>query len=161
MHCSKINVYEILFLQEPNRHLRAGSPPWQLMIGNAEAGMVALSSAEISVKNCPSPISIINQSISLCFGQDFETNDDLKYKVISFLEEVIHDPELLTQERKAAANIIRQVRCKGSREDNRARFRSAGLASEPVEGPAGNPSQAPSRPCSFAATGRLLLATCR
>lgn len=28
-------------------------------------------------------------------------------KVISFLEEVMHDPELLTQERKAAANIIR------------------------------------------------------
>lgn len=39
--------------------------------------------------------------------QDFETNDELRYKVISFLEEVMHDPELLTQERKAAANIIR------------------------------------------------------
>ncbi|KAL7980235.1 hypothetical protein Chor_001503 [Crotalus horridus] len=42
-------------------------------------------------------------------AQDFETNEELKYKVISFLEEVIHDPELLTQERKAAGNIIRQV----------------------------------------------------
>ncbi|XP_037587517.1 ras-specific guanine nucleotide-releasing factor 1 [Cebus imitator] len=40
-------------------------------------------------------------------SQDFETNDELKCKVISFLEEVMHDPELLTQERKAAANIIR------------------------------------------------------
>lgn len=40
-------------------------------------------------------------------GQDFETNNELKCKVISFLEEVMHDPELLTQERKAAANIIR------------------------------------------------------
>ena len=39
--------------------------------------------------------------------QDFESNDELKCKVISFLEEVMHDPELLTQERKAAANIIR------------------------------------------------------
>lgn len=39
--------------------------------------------------------------------QDFETNDELKCKVIGFLEEVMHDPELLTQERKAAANIIR------------------------------------------------------
>lgn len=29
--------------------------------------------------------------------------------MISFLEEVMHDPELLTQERKAAGNIIRQV----------------------------------------------------
>ncbi|KAM8780598.1 ras-specific guanine nucleotide-releasing factor 1 [Rhynchonycteris naso] len=42
-------------------------------------------------------------------SQDFETNDELKCKVIGFLEEVIHDPELLTQERKAAANIIRTL----------------------------------------------------
>uniref|UniRef100_A0A8C5SY92 Ras protein specific guanine nucleotide releasing factor 1 n=1 Tax=Laticauda laticaudata TaxID=8630 RepID=A0A8C5SY92_LATLA len=42
-------------------------------------------------------------------AQDFETKEDLKYKVISFLEEVMHDPELLTQERKAAGNIIRQA----------------------------------------------------
>ncbi|XP_035924578.1 ras-specific guanine nucleotide-releasing factor 1 isoform X1 [Halichoerus grypus] len=42
-------------------------------------------------------------------SQDFETNDELRYKVISFLEEVMHDPELLTQERKAAANIIRTL----------------------------------------------------
>lgn len=39
--------------------------------------------------------------------QDFECNNELKTKVIAFLEEVMHDPELLTQERKAAANIIR------------------------------------------------------
>lgn len=44
----------------------------------------------------------------LCWPwQDFETNEELKFRVIGFLEEVIHDPELLTQERKAAANIIR------------------------------------------------------
>ncbi|XP_040825085.1 ras-specific guanine nucleotide-releasing factor 1 [Ochotona curzoniae] len=42
-------------------------------------------------------------------SQDFETNEELKCKVISFLEEVMHDPELLTQERKAAANIIRTL----------------------------------------------------
>ncbi|CAL8355832.1 unnamed protein product [Lota lota] len=40
---------------------------------------------------------------------DFENNNELKSKVITFLEEVIHDPELLTQERKAAANIIRTL----------------------------------------------------
>uniref|UniRef100_A0A8C5BYI7 Ras-specific guanine nucleotide-releasing factor 1-like n=1 Tax=Gadus morhua TaxID=8049 RepID=A0A8C5BYI7_GADMO len=39
-------------------------------------------------------------------AQDFEVNTELKLRVISFLEEVMHDPELLTQERKAAANII-------------------------------------------------------
>ncbi|XP_047678419.1 ras-specific guanine nucleotide-releasing factor 1 isoform X3 [Tachysurus fulvidraco] len=42
-------------------------------------------------------------------SQDFETNTELKTNVISFLEEVMHDPELLTQERKAAANIIRTL----------------------------------------------------
>ncbi|KAM9312674.1 LOW QUALITY PROTEIN: ras-specific guanine nucleotide-releasing factor 1 [Gastrophryne carolinensis] len=42
-------------------------------------------------------------------AQDFETNLQLKCKVISFLEEVIHNPELLAQERKAAANIIRTL----------------------------------------------------
>uniref|UniRef100_A0A673TWA7 Ras protein specific guanine nucleotide releasing factor 1 n=1 Tax=Suricata suricatta TaxID=37032 RepID=A0A673TWA7_SURSU len=42
-------------------------------------------------------------------SQDFETNEELRGKVISFLEEVMHDPELLTQERKAAANIIRTL----------------------------------------------------
>ncbi|XP_008936247.1 PREDICTED: ras-specific guanine nucleotide-releasing factor 1-like, partial [Merops nubicus] len=39
----------------------------------------------------------------------FETHEELKFRVIAFLEEVIHDPELLTQERKAAANIIRTL----------------------------------------------------
>ncbi|MCJ8733419.1 hypothetical protein PDJAM_G00223160 [Pangasius djambal] len=42
-------------------------------------------------------------------SQDFETNTELKMNVICFLEEVMHDPELLTQERKAAANIIRTL----------------------------------------------------
>uniref|UniRef100_A0A8C7XJE2 Ras protein specific guanine nucleotide releasing factor 1 n=1 Tax=Oryzias sinensis TaxID=183150 RepID=A0A8C7XJE2_9TELE len=42
-------------------------------------------------------------------AQDFESNSELKTKVIAFLEEVMHDPELLTQERKAAANIIRTL----------------------------------------------------
>ncbi|KAG7269733.1 hypothetical protein CRUP_006146 [Coryphaenoides rupestris] len=40
---------------------------------------------------------------------DFENNNELKSKAITFLEEVMHDPELLTQERKAAANIIRTL----------------------------------------------------
>ncbi|KAM7423823.1 hypothetical protein PAMA_000267 [Pampus argenteus] len=42
-------------------------------------------------------------------AQDFELNTELKMRVIGFLEEVMHDPELLTQERKAAANIIRTL----------------------------------------------------
>ncbi|XP_037367291.1 ras-specific guanine nucleotide-releasing factor 1 [Talpa occidentalis] len=42
-------------------------------------------------------------------AQDFEANAELQGKVIGFLEEVMRDPELLTQERKAAANIIRTL----------------------------------------------------
>ncbi|KAG8516398.1 Ras-specific guanine nucleotide-releasing factor 1, partial [Galemys pyrenaicus] len=42
-------------------------------------------------------------------AQDFESNAELQGKVIGFLEEVMRDPELLTQERKAAANIIRTL----------------------------------------------------
>lgn len=38
-------------------------------------------------------------------------NAELKVRVIGFLEEVMHDPELLTQERKAAANVIRWDFC--------------------------------------------------
>ncbi|ELK36006.1 Ras-specific guanine nucleotide-releasing factor 2 [Myotis davidii] len=41
--------------------------------------------------------------------QDFETNKELKNKVVGFLEEVTRNPELLTQERKAAANIVRTL----------------------------------------------------
>lgn len=52
------------------------------------------------------PISTLTPWLC-CLWQDFETNEELKFRVIGFLEEVIHDPELLTQERKAAANIIR------------------------------------------------------
>ncbi|XP_056272801.1 ras-specific guanine nucleotide-releasing factor 1 isoform X1 [Pseudoliparis swirei] len=40
---------------------------------------------------------------------DFESNNELKTKAIAFLEEVMHDPELLTLERKVAANIIRTL----------------------------------------------------
>ncbi|KAF6079191.1 Ras protein specific guanine nucleotide releasing factor 1 [Phyllostomus discolor] len=42
-------------------------------------------------------------------SQDFESNKKLKRKVISFLEEVMRDPELLSQERKAAGNIVRTL----------------------------------------------------
>ncbi|XP_045681069.1 ras-specific guanine nucleotide-releasing factor 1 isoform X2 [Phyllostomus hastatus] len=42
-------------------------------------------------------------------SQDFESNKKLKRKVIGFLEEVMRDPELLSQERKAAGNIVRTL----------------------------------------------------
>lgn len=42
--------------------------------------------------------------------QDFEMNGELKSGVITLLEEVLRDPDLLPQERKATANILR-YRC--------------------------------------------------
>ncbi|XP_048847376.1 ras-specific guanine nucleotide-releasing factor 2 isoform X2 [Brienomyrus brachyistius] len=39
-------------------------------------------------------------------SQDFEMNSELKICVISLLEEVLRDPDLLPQERKATANIL-------------------------------------------------------
>ncbi|XP_076842576.1 ras-specific guanine nucleotide-releasing factor 2 isoform X3 [Brachyhypopomus gauderio] len=38
--------------------------------------------------------------------QDFEMNSELKARVITLLEEVLWDPDLLPQERKATANIL-------------------------------------------------------
>lgn len=39
--------------------------------------------------------------------QDFEMNGELKTGVICLLEEVLRDPDLLSQERKAATNLLR------------------------------------------------------
>uniref|UniRef100_A0AAR2KNF5 Ras protein-specific guanine nucleotide-releasing factor 2a n=1 Tax=Pygocentrus nattereri TaxID=42514 RepID=A0AAR2KNF5_PYGNA len=40
-------------------------------------------------------------------SQDFELNSELKMGVIGLLEEVLRDPDLLPQERKATANILK------------------------------------------------------
>ncbi|KAF5913606.1 hypothetical protein HPG69_017226 [Diceros bicornis minor] len=39
--------------------------------------------------------------------EDFELNNELKMNVLNLLEEVLRDPDLLPQERKATANILR------------------------------------------------------
>uniref|UniRef100_A0A4W4H997 Ras protein-specific guanine nucleotide-releasing factor 2a n=1 Tax=Electrophorus electricus TaxID=8005 RepID=A0A4W4H997_ELEEL len=44
-------------------------------------------------------------------AQDFDTNRELKSGVITLLEEVLRDPDLLSQERKATANILRLGLC--------------------------------------------------
>ncbi|ERE81679.1 creatine kinase S-type [Cricetulus griseus] len=41
--------------------------------------------------------------------KDFELNNELKMNVINLLEEVLKDPDLLPQERKATANILRAL----------------------------------------------------
>ncbi|XP_034297097.1 ras-specific guanine nucleotide-releasing factor 2 isoform X2 [Pantherophis guttatus] len=42
-------------------------------------------------------------------SQDFELNNELKMSVLNLLEEVLRDPDLLPQERKATANILRTL----------------------------------------------------
>uniref|UniRef100_A0A8C4EMA0 Ras-specific guanine nucleotide-releasing factor 2 n=1 Tax=Dicentrarchus labrax TaxID=13489 RepID=A0A8C4EMA0_DICLA len=42
-------------------------------------------------------------------SQDFEMNGELKMGVIGLLEEVVRDPDLLPQERKATTNILRSI----------------------------------------------------
>lgn len=45
--------------------------------------------------------------VCLCVAQDFDMNSDLKAGVTTLLEEVLRDPDLLSQERKATTNILR------------------------------------------------------
>uniref|UniRef100_A0A8C5KN85 RAS protein-specific guanine nucleotide-releasing factor 2 n=1 Tax=Jaculus jaculus TaxID=51337 RepID=A0A8C5KN85_JACJA len=42
-------------------------------------------------------------------AQDFELNNELRMNVLNLLEEVLRDPDLLPQERKATANILRAL----------------------------------------------------
>uniref|UniRef100_A0A4X2LPY0 Ras protein specific guanine nucleotide releasing factor 2 n=1 Tax=Vombatus ursinus TaxID=29139 RepID=A0A4X2LPY0_VOMUR len=42
-------------------------------------------------------------------SQDFELNSELKMNVLNLLEEVLRDPDLLPQERKATGNILRAL----------------------------------------------------
>uniref|UniRef100_A0A3B3RZA0 Ras protein specific guanine nucleotide releasing factor 2 n=1 Tax=Paramormyrops kingsleyae TaxID=1676925 RepID=A0A3B3RZA0_9TELE len=54
-------------------------------------------------------------------SQDFEMNCDLKMSVICLLEEVLRDPDLLPQERKATANIL-SVLSQDDQEDTQLRI---------------------------------------
>lgn len=51
-------------------------------------------------------VAALQKLICVCV-QDFEMNGELKMSVICLLEEVLRDPDLLPQERKATANILR------------------------------------------------------
>lgn len=61
--------------------------------------------------------------------QDFDMNGELKMGVIGLLEEVLRDPDLLPQERKATSNILRWTRRRRAlrlfnNDDNNRNFRS-------------------------------------
>uniref|UniRef100_G1RC09 Ras protein specific guanine nucleotide releasing factor 1 n=1 Tax=Nomascus leucogenys TaxID=61853 RepID=G1RC09_NOMLE len=97
--CRKMEGCQALFLVltcplSPPPHMLPGFPPDQR---NGDKEFVIRRAATNRVLN------VLRHWVSK-HSQDFETNDELKCKVI-----VMHDPELLTQERKAAANIIRTL----------------------------------------------------
>lgn len=52
-------------------------------------------------------LGVFSQRLICARVQDFEMNGELKLSVICLLEEVLRDPDLLPQERKATANILR------------------------------------------------------
>ena len=53
--------------------------------------------------SCVSAVNCVN----VLTRQDFDMNGELKMGVIGLLEEVLRDPDLLPQERKATSNILR------------------------------------------------------
>ncbi|XP_028614784.1 ras-specific guanine nucleotide-releasing factor 1 isoform X3 [Grammomys surdaster] len=69
--------------------------------------------------------------------QDFDTNDELRVRVICFLDELVHEPELLPQERKAASSILRCLSHAETTESNRMLSRiilmTEGMKTEPFE----------------------------
>ncbi|KAF6126843.1 Ras protein specific guanine nucleotide releasing factor 2 [Phyllostomus discolor] len=50
-----------------------------------------------------------SRKLPLPHVKDFELNNELKMNVLNLLEEVLRDPDLLPQERKATANILRAL----------------------------------------------------
>uniref|UniRef100_A0A672HUA8 Ras protein-specific guanine nucleotide-releasing factor 2a n=1 Tax=Salarias fasciatus TaxID=181472 RepID=A0A672HUA8_SALFA len=89
---------------------RSDAPP---LVGNVPSGAVTLF-LNVSGPSQPprgrtpaAPCRRPRQSSPLFLLQDFEMNSVLKMGVINLLEEVLRDPDLLPQERKATTNILR------------------------------------------------------
>lgn len=76
----------------------------------------------------PAAVSAVN-CVNVLTRQDFDMNGELKMGVIGLLEEVLRDPDLLPQERKATSNILRWTRRRRAlrlfnNDDNNRNFRS-------------------------------------
>lgn len=55
----------------------------------------------------PERLTAASMCVIIITHQDFDMNGDLKVGVMGLLEEVLRDPDLLPQERKATTNILR------------------------------------------------------
>lgn len=55
----------------------------------------------------PERLTGVSTMCTIAAHQDFDMNGELKMGVMVLLEEVLRDPDLLPQERKATTNILR------------------------------------------------------
>ncbi|XP_019711966.1 ras-specific guanine nucleotide-releasing factor 2 isoform X1 [Hippocampus comes] len=94
----------------------AVSPASAFAIATAAAGHGSSQALGTSEKSCDKEFIIrraaTNRVLNVLrhwvskHSQDFESNSELKVGVVSLLEEVLRDPDLLPQERKATSNIL-------------------------------------------------------
>uniref|UniRef100_A0A3B5PSZ9 Ras protein specific guanine nucleotide releasing factor 2 n=1 Tax=Xiphophorus maculatus TaxID=8083 RepID=A0A3B5PSZ9_XIPMA len=95
------------------------SPASAFAIATAAAGHSSSQGFSNSEKSCDKEFIIrraaTNRVLNVLrhwvskHSQDFDLNGELKTGVISLLEEVLRDPDLLPQERKAATNILSAI----------------------------------------------------
>lgn len=65
----------------------------------------------------PERLTRVSTMCAIAAHQDFDMNGELKMGVIVLLEEVLRDPDLLPQERKATTNILRCAKKKKKKKE--------------------------------------------
>uniref|UniRef100_A0A672MI73 Ras-specific guanine nucleotide-releasing factor 2-like n=1 Tax=Sinocyclocheilus grahami TaxID=75366 RepID=A0A672MI73_SINGR len=113
-----LNLFSILFflVQSAENSRCSVSPASAFAIATAAAGHSSPPGTLNSERTCDKEFIIrcaaTNRVLNVLrhwvskHSQDFEMNGELKMGVICLLEEVLRDPDLLPQERKATANIL-------------------------------------------------------